>query len=267
MTREYAVPSDLAERDTWVCAYAPGRGGDEEDSKRPWRAFEHRPASTTERLTWGTFEEALQAVEEGPYDYPGFVFDRSGIVGVDLDGCLTDEGEVTERARLVLERFPKTYAEVSRSGHGLHLYLRGRLGDGAIKANGVEAYDTERYFIVTGRSVRCNAHEPLSGVMTGRDEAWLRELAGTEAGRVPDDRGTSWHPVWTPGRLRPAYPPVESGGRHTTMVSLAGSLRSAGRPYEGLLAELRRANREACRPPLPDREIERIARTVSRYDR
>lgn len=53
---------------------------------------------------------------------------------------------------------------------------------------------------------------------------------------------------------------IPNGERHSTLVSIAGRLRSQGANYELLSNMLKLINRQRCNPPLPENEVERIAR-------
>src|SRR5262249_3940264 len=51
-----------------------------------------------------------------------------------------------------------------------------------------------------------------------------------------------------------------------TLTSLAGSMRRRGVGFEAILGALREENARRCAPPLDDREVESIARSISRYE-
>jgi AAA domain/Primase C terminal 1 (PriCT-1) len=53
--------------------------------------------------------------------------------------------------------------------------------------------------------------------------------------------------------------------RDSYLTSLAGSMRRRGSSPPAILAALRAENEARCRPPLDDQQIERIAKSVSRY--
>jgi hypothetical protein len=56
---------------------------------------------------------------------------------------------------------------------------------------------------------------------------------------------------------------ILEGQRHNTMVSLAGELRARRFSPEKILTELQLHNRQRCRPPLDDGEVEAIARGIT----
>jgi hypothetical protein len=58
---------------------------------------------------------------------------------------------------------------------------------------------------------------------------------------------------------------IPDGQRNNTLARLAGAMRRVGMSQAELLAALRQTNRDRCRPPLADDEVERIAASVARY--
>jgi hypothetical protein len=55
------------------------------------------------------------------------------------------------------------------------------------------------------------------------------------------------------------------GGRNNALTRKAGKLREAGANEEEILVTLTRLNGEQCVPPLPDREVESIAKSIGKY--
>lgn len=58
---------------------------------------------------------------------------------------------------------------------------------------------------------------------------------------------------------------IPEGARNTTLTALAGAMRRRGASAAAILAALRAENAARCRPPLADRELERIARSIAQY--
>lgn len=132
------MPRDLRDLDRWV-RHSP--------SKVPLRADGVTAASSTDSSTWSPYE-AVRAC-----DRRGFVLNGDGIYCLDLDHCLVEGRPLLHVAEL-LARLPATYTEVSPSGDGLHVWLRGPLArDGVNRILGVrlEAYSRGRYVTITGR--------------------------------------------------------------------------------------------------------------------
>jgi hypothetical protein len=157
-----AIPAELRGRAQWVAWRFAFRSG--KWTKVPFDPRTRRAADATDPATWGTFAEAWGRYDAGGFDGVGYVFAADDpYAGVDLDGSLGDGGKTLEWAAPILERFAGAYAEVSPSGRGVKLFVRGRLpGKGKRKAYGggaVEVYDRGRYFTVTGRRLDGSAAE------------------------------------------------------------------------------------------------------------
>ena len=67
--------------------------------------------------------------------------------------------------------------------------------------------------------------------------------------------------------LKPEYPPITSGSRNLSLTSLAGQLHNQGYAKAEIYKELLYANSQACKPPLPQSEVELIVNSVTRYRR
>ncbi|WP_317176064.1 hypothetical protein [Halomontanus rarus] len=143
------LPVDLRERDQWVCWRQEQRNGKE--TKIPVTPGTGAFASSTDPETWASFETALEYTETVYADGVGFVFtDDDPIVGVDLDDCRDlQTGDVDDTARDIITRLD-SYTEVSPSGTGYHVLVRGELPQGRNRRGSIELYDTARFFTVTG---------------------------------------------------------------------------------------------------------------------
>ena len=141
------IPEELRVRPQWIVWKAVGDRPD----KVPYSARTGRRASSTDLLTWGTFQGALEAYENGGYAGLGFVFSSADpYTGIDLDDCVGGDGEIALWA-LEIARYFDSYTELSATGTGLHIIVRGdvpnrRKGD-------VEVYSSKRFFTVTGHVV------------------------------------------------------------------------------------------------------------------
>lgn len=111
-------------------------------------------ASATDPSTWrnpASVFAALHADTTGTLVGMGFVLHGDGTVCIDLDHCVDEHGNISPEAQQILDRFPNTYAEYSRSGHGIHIWVRTSRplpADGKRK-NGVEIYQNQRYIAIT----------------------------------------------------------------------------------------------------------------------
>lgn len=122
--------------------------------KLPYNPRTRRPARSNDPSTWSTLEEAIKTSDKGHYAGIGFMF-ASGFVGIDLDDCRDrDTGEIEDWAIDIVNQL-QSYTEVSPSGNGLHIFIKGKLpGSGLNKRNWngrkIEIYDSGRYFTFTG---------------------------------------------------------------------------------------------------------------------
>lgn len=153
------VPGALKQLRQWICWKFEGEPG-ELPRKIP-KTVDGNAASTTNPSTWSSYEVVEKAAPA--YSGAGFVFTADDpYCGIDFDGCLDpDSGEVSAWAYKWLRKL-NSYCEVSPSGTGVKVWIKGKLpfetgkkvfvqaeGCGGKKA-AVEAYDHARYFAVTG---------------------------------------------------------------------------------------------------------------------
>jgi putative DNA primase/helicase len=116
-------------------------------------------ASSTDPATWRGFEAAARVFLVGGYDGLGFVFSPGDpYAGVDLDDCRDPESASLEVWASELVATLEGYAEVSPSGTGVHVIVRGAAPNR--QACRVEAYSSGRYFTVTGRAIFGHALPP-----------------------------------------------------------------------------------------------------------
>ena len=110
-------------------------------------------AAVDDAATWGEMREAILAAADGKADGVGIVLGE-GLVGVDLDGDCRDPqtGMLTDDAQRIVAELG-SYTEVSPSGTGVHILLRGTLPPGRRRIGSIEMYSEGRYFTVTGRHV------------------------------------------------------------------------------------------------------------------
>lgn len=132
------LPEELKKVNNWVCWQ-----GADKTPKNPRNGYNAR---SNDPKTWGTFKQACKACESFGFDGIGFVFDeKSEYFGVDLDKCIEKVDFCDEFVETL-----QSYAEISKSGTGLHIICKGKLPDGSRRKDNVEMYCTGRYFICTG---------------------------------------------------------------------------------------------------------------------
>ena len=149
--------------------------------------------------------------------------------------------------------------------------MRGKLPfSGKNNLAGVEIYQARRFFIMTGKVLIfpeiIDNQEAIDYVVgkyfketekTGNNSSMVQRIYSP---KFPKPAG---------GRIfiRPDYPEIPDGGRNISLTSLAGALHNTGYTPMQIYQELQRVNKEVCKPPLPDRELQIIAESISRYRR
>ena len=146
------IPHALKARPQWVVWKREERDG--KPTKVPYSPVSFERASTTDLMTWGSFEDAFAAWRIDNFDGVAFCFcSADPFVGIDIDACRNPEtGEIEEWAQHLIEKFEGAYIEVSPSGKGVHIIACGRLQSGK-RSGPIEMYNQRRFFTVTGRPV------------------------------------------------------------------------------------------------------------------
>lgn len=129
------IPQELRSWPQWVCHDA---------DKRPTNAHTGQPASVTDPTTWATFDEACRAQAAGKGVGIGFVLtDRDPFTCIDLDDCIGPGDVLSPPAQEIGQGFD-SWTERSRSGRGLHIWIKGKVPGGGRRIPGVEAYSEGR---------------------------------------------------------------------------------------------------------------------------
>jgi len=146
------LPETLLGYDQWVCWTEKERDGNL--TKIPVDPGTGRYASATDSDTWSSFEQARNRAESDDLSGLGFVFtDEDPLVGVDLDDCRVPETDTTlDWAEDIVETLD-SFTEISPSGTGFHVILKGTLPGDRSRKGDVEIYETDRFFTVTGAHV------------------------------------------------------------------------------------------------------------------
>jgi len=163
---EQNIPLELQQIPQFVCWKAVPKDNGKID-KIPFDPKSEQPASSTNPASWGTFGQAVAALKNGGgYAGIGFVVTaKDPFVGVDLDGCGDPEsGDIQPWAGEIISRL-NTYTEISPSGKGVRMFLRGELQNPGRRKGNIECYTTGRFLTVTGHRV-----EGTPGGVMGRQE-------------------------------------------------------------------------------------------------
>jgi len=150
-TAYLSVPDELKALPQWVVWRLEEREG--KTTKIPYNArYPTRRAASDRPETWSDFRQAAFTLE----NEPGLKFSGIGFVllppyiGVDFDHIRDPTTGTIERKALDEIRLLDSYSELSPSGTGVHIIVRGSLPDDGKKAGDREVYTKGRYFTVTG---------------------------------------------------------------------------------------------------------------------
>jgi hypothetical protein len=176
---------------------------------------------------------------------------ESGIIVMDID----DE-ELAKEA-IGDKEIPETLMQETGSGgkHLIFAYPGKPVKSGTKIIPGVDSRADGGYIVV-----------PPSNHKSGRNYEWLNSFDPAPA---PSwwvdliDKATA--PIHTARTDNPDGSAIFEGSRNNSLTSVAGSLRKLGFGYDEILASLLNRNAAACRPPLDEKEVEIIARSVSGY--
>lgn len=116
-------------------------------------------ASVSNSRSWNTFDVCIKALPGSPANGIGFVISAdANLVCIDLDdpyeklatGELKHKDpEAIKLKQEAIAAFFSTYQEISPSGNGLHIWLKGSIPTGR-RQGGIEAYPSGRFMTMTG---------------------------------------------------------------------------------------------------------------------
>ena len=135
------IPAELHHLKQWVC-WKKGTDDKGRVTKIPINPHNGRNAMSNNPDTWSDMMDAVVAASH--YDLAGVGFMlTNGYFGIDLD-------DVSETMRNEFIEQMQSYTEISQSGNGIHIIARGNLPEGPRRKNGVEMYEENRFFVMTG---------------------------------------------------------------------------------------------------------------------
>ena len=228
--------------------------------KQPLTKHGFKDASTDSaviRQWWGRWPQANIGGRTGI---------ESGIIVLDIDKHGDADGFVTlaNKHSGEGERLPRTDTlRVRTGGGGLHVFLKhpgghvqggnGKLGPGLdVKADGG--------YIVLPPSIHPNGKRYRWDTGCDLSHTPIAEMPGWVRAALNNGHGGG-------GKLAPpigdVIPVTE---RNDKLASLAGTMRRRGTSQAAIEAALLEENATKCRPPLPDDEVRKIARSVARYE-
>src|SRR5258705_6502299 len=147
------IPEELKALNQW-CVWRYEDIGAKKPTKVPYQV-NGKLASVNEPATWSSFEAVIKV---DCYDGIGFIFsDNDPYTFIDLDDpSVLSNGDSNPNYQTDLDRQIKifrefdSYAEISPSGKGLHIIIRGGVPSGR-RRSFIEVYSSQRYATFTGQ--------------------------------------------------------------------------------------------------------------------
>lgn len=151
----YFIPKTMQDINNWLTwRLEPGNN---KPRKTPYNPIQR--AKQLKSINACTYEEAFNYWKYGDYDGIGFYLTKEcNLVFIDLDNCIDEEGNYSQLAEDLTEKFKDCYIEVSHSERGLHIICKGNIPQ-AIKRQEIEIYSQGRYIALTGNAI--NENEPI----------------------------------------------------------------------------------------------------------
>ena len=146
------IPQTLKHLRRWILWKLETHDG--KQTKVPYR-INGVKASTTNTNDWTDFATAVNAFDPAKYSGLGFVLRKEdNIVCIDLDGCIGEDGKICDEA-IHIVKILNSWTEISQSGKGLHIFVRGTKTTDKSRAKprefkSLEVYDSGRYIAMTG---------------------------------------------------------------------------------------------------------------------
>ena len=153
----------------------------------------------TDQANWMTFDEARVAAREhgdgtgialGPKD------NRAGVVGIDLDHCIGQDGDISPQAAEIVDDF-RSYTERTPSGTGLRILIWGDKPGARCRTKDfpdVEIYEADRYLTVTGRHLEgmpTQIHRRDEELKSLYDEMFSRKAKPGRGGATITSKGAA----------------------------------------------------------------------------
>jgi len=227
--------------------------------KHPRTTNGHKAATTDEaqiRTWWAQWPDANIGVATG---------EGVGFVVIDVDPRHGGDGTLGD-LEAKYGRLPHTVEQLTGGG-GRHLcfaypgvYVKSR----SDLRPGIDVKGDGGYIVVepslheSGHRYAFELSSYPGEVPLADMPGWLRDIVFEEPGRaVAHDAPRSTQ------RLHGIIP---EGKRDDTLTSLAGTMRWKGFTREAIAAALHEQNEACCRPPLSREQVDKIARSVGRYE-
>lgn len=142
------IPTELQNLKQWCCYKLVEQKNTDKLSKLPINPETKKGAKSNDPSTWVDYDTALLYADE--YDGVGFFF-TPPYVGVDIDSVNLEK---IDTKTLEIINTLDSYTEISVSGKGLHIIVRGSIPGGVCRKGTLEMYQEARFFAMTGNILK-----------------------------------------------------------------------------------------------------------------
>ncbi|MGW9816674.1 phage/plasmid primase, P4 family [Staphylococcus cohnii] len=146
------IPDELKQLKNWCVWKFENRNG--KRTKIPFNAETGEFAKSNDKSTWSSYETAVNAED---VDGIGFFFEPP-YLGIDIDDIDDDlhrfkQGDKLDNIVSEFNEAFKSYTEVSPSGNGLHIIVKGKIPGSRRRKGNIEMYDSGRFFTMSGKTI------------------------------------------------------------------------------------------------------------------
>ena len=220
------MPQAMRERAQWLLWRFERYEGDKKPRKVPYYASGRKrggkQGSDEDRAALVALDVALDHLARGHFDGLGFAFlPGDGLIGIDIDGAISEEGEISPRAAAIIEACA-SYTEYSPSGRGMHIIVQGKSETFKDNRIGLEVFCGRQFFTCTGRRWPGTPDQ-----VAAIEEGTLRRLRATvKAGKGAGAAGA-------PGRAGPAAADPGAAVRRYCLAALDAAVQAMRAAAEG----------------------------------
>lgn len=170
------IPAELRNLPQWICWRYEDIGA-KKPTKVPYDPKTGKHADVNNPTTWGAFNETIKVVCN--YSGVGFVFtDNDPYTFIDLDDTDGDQASLDRQIKIFREF--DSYSEISPSGKGLHIIVKGHVPAGR-RRSFIEIYSSQRYATFTGNAYPSDHIKPIAERQDVLTQLWEQMAAGAPA--------------------------------------------------------------------------------------
>lgn len=174
------IPAELRDLPQWICWRYEDIGA-KKPTKVPYDPKTGKHADVNNPATWATCNNAIKTINDNNNNFNGigFVFtDGDPYTFIDLDDTDGDQASLDRQIKIFREF--DSYSEISPSGKGLHIIVKGHVPAGR-RRSFIEIYSSQRYATFTGNAYPIDHIKPIAERQDVLTQLWEQMAAGAPA--------------------------------------------------------------------------------------